>query len=340
MHLNKDSKEIAKTSDYLLNGFKNNKKLALLIEPLNDEEYEFSKGFYNIVESSQEDWDNRKFILENIREDESIENILKLYYGEIDEITERFTYAPNGDDKNIKELELYIERFEHEGEIHSIGFMCDISEERLERMKLEEENENKNILIKEAHHRVKNNLQILSSFLNLEKRAYMNEPEMIIDHMQSRLSSLALLHEKTYNSSDYKRIKLKEYIEEQDEYLKNLIGAESGVTFNTEVEKEIELSIEILTPLLLIIDEITINSIKHAFNEKISDKAISKEIKRIDDECELLIRDNGIGIDLDKAPKDNLGWEIIQSLVKQIDGEIELLNQDRGTSYRIRFPIR
>lgn len=346
MRLIKDSKKTM-PADYLLNGFKNNKKFALLIEPLNEREWEFSKGFYNIIESEydmpiieniQEDR-YPKSIIENIIEDEVKEKIKRLYHGQIDRINERFSYKVNGDESNIKELEIYIERFQDDGETHSIGFILDITNERLKRLELEEENKNKNILIKEAHHRVKNNLQILNSFLNLERRAYENEPEVIIDHMQSRLNSLALLHERSYNSNDFRKIDLKDYILEQDEYLKNLIGKNGDVKFITEVEEDIELSIDVITPLLLMIDEITMNALKHAFSND-DDKRITKEIKRIEgNKCQLTIRDNGKGIDFNNFPKKNLGWEIIRSLVKQIDGEMELLNQNIGTCYRIIFPI-
>lgn len=104
---------------------------------------------------------------------------------------------------------MYLERFEFGHDTHSIGFITDVTEERQKQQALIEANEHQKVLIKEVHHRVKNNLQILNSFLNLEKRAYKNKPNIIIDHMQSRLSSLAILHEKTYNTTDFKNINLK-----------------------------------------------------------------------------------------------------------------------------------
>ena len=85
--------------------------------------------------------------------------------------------------------------------------------------------------------------------------------------MQSRLSSLAILHEKTYNTTDFKNINLKEYIIDQDGQLRSLIGLRDGIEFKSEVDGDLNLSIEVITPLLLVIDELTMNAIKHACNK-------------------------------------------------------------------------
>ena len=102
---------------------------------------------------------------------------------------------------------------------------------------LVESNEIQLILIKEIHHRVKNNLQVLNSFLNLEKRAYKNDPNLIIEHMQTRLASLALLHEKTYHSKDFKNINLKEYMIDHDRQTKGLVDLPAGIEFETYVDE-------------------------------------------------------------------------------------------------------
>lgn len=228
-------KKITRPVDFLLNGFKNSKKLALLIDPLNQKQFEFSEGFYDIIEEDEATYSNQKAIIENIVEPEVIESFRKILRREISELEETFTYNVKGDSNNQKICEIYIEVFEFGQEEHSIGFLTDITEDYIKQQELQEANEHQKVLIKEVHHRVKNNLQILNSFLNLEKRAYKNQPNIIIDHMQSRLSSLALLHEKTYNTSDFKNINLKEYIDDQDMKLKNLIGLRDGIEFKSTV---------------------------------------------------------------------------------------------------------
>ena len=327
--------------DFMLNGFKHNKRLSLLIEPLS-RRYEFSEGFYEIIEVPNSEYVHSRDILDNIVEEDIKEKLLQLFDGEIDEVNEILTYKVNGDENNIKICELFIERFKYGNNEHSIGFLTDITIIKKKQQELQESNANKNILIKEVHHRVKNNLQVLNSFLNLERRAYKNNPNQILDNMQARLASLALLHEKTYNTTDFLNINLKNYIEDQDKTLQGLFSAKS-INFKSEIDENIHLSIEIITPLLLIVDELTMNAIKHAFPDPdMEDKTITKKIVFIDENtCEFILKDNGIGIeDPEKLINHNLGWEIIKSLTKQLDGSIEIMDTDVGTEFRIIFPTK
>ena len=334
--------EFSKPVDFLLNGFTNSTKLALLIEPLNKKQYKFSKGFYYLIEKNYEDYDNSGDILENIAEKEVVEKIKKLYAGEISEISEIATYNVDGNPKNSKIVDLYIERFEYNDEVHSLGFLTEITEEIEKQNKLIESNELKIVLIKEIHHRVKNNLQVLNSFLNLEKRAYKNNPDMIIKHMQTRLTSLALLHEKTYNTEDFKNINLKEYMMDFDRKTEQFIEIPGEVEFETQVDEDLNLSIEVITPLILVINELTTNAMKHAFpDENMKNKKITKDIRRLDDDRAVLImKDNGVGIKDVKNVTKSLGCEIIKSLTKQLDGTISLIESEKGTAYKLIFPIQ
>ena len=159
--------------------------------------------------------------------------------------------------------------------------------------------------------------------------------------MQSRLSSLAILHEKTYNTTDFKNINLNEYITDQDSQLRGLIGLRDGIEFVSEVDDEINLTIEVITPLLLVIDELTMNAIKHAFPDKsVPGKKIFKKITKINDETgQLILKDNGVGIDHPEKITKNLGCEIIKNLTKQLDGKIELIQYEQGTGYKLTFPL-
>jgi two-component sensor histidine kinase len=99
---------------------------------------------------------------------------------------------------------------------------------------------------------------------------------------------------------------------------------------------------DVITPLLLIVDELTMNAIKHAFPDPdMPNKTISKKIEFIDDNiCELILKDNGVGLkDPDALVNHNLGWEIINNLTRQINGELELLDCEVGTGFRIIFPV-
>ena len=333
--------ELERPVDFLVNGFKNSKKIALLIEPLNKRQYKFSKGFYYLINKDYGKYKHSREVLNNIVEKGAFERLNKLIDGELNTFAETFTYNVGGNPNNQKVIDLYIERFSYNNNTHSLGFLTDITEEMEKQNELIESNEMRLVLIKEIHHRVKNNLQVLNSFLNLEKRAYRNNPDLIIDHMQTRLSSLALLHEKTYRSKDFKNINLKEYMADYDNQTKNLVDLPVEVDFETYVDDDLNLSIEVITPLLLIIDELTMNAIKHAFPDKTApDKKITKSIKRLDDNtAQLIVRDNGVGIkDINKVTK-NLGCEIIKSLTRQLGGTISLVEHENGTAYELIFPI-
>ncbi len=333
-------KHMTRPVDFMLNGFNHNTKLSLLVEPLS-KRYEFSEGFYRMVEIPKTEYVHSKSIINNIAEEEVREQLKKLINNEINEVNVIFTYYVNGDENNQKICELFIEKFQYGNKSHSIGFLTDITYARKKQQELMESNATKNILIKEVHHRVKNNLQVLNSFLNLERRAYKNDPNTILDNMQARLASLALLHEKTYNTDDFININLNDYMHDQDDTLHSLFIAKD-INFESEIDPQIHLSMDVITPLLLIVDELTMNAIKHAFPDpEMPNKTISKEINYIDEHiCELILKDNGVGL---KSPESlinhNLGWEIINNLTRQINGELEILDCDVGTGFRIIFPI-
>ena len=325
--------------DFMLNGFNHNTKLSLLVEPLS-KRYEFSEGFYKIIEVPKHEYIHNKSIIENIVEDEVREDLYQLIRGELTEVNHVFTYS-SADIDDDKVCELFIERFDYGNKNHSIGFLTDITYAHQKQQELVESNATKNILIKEVHHRVKNNLQVLSSFLNLERRAYGSNPNRILDNMQARLSSLALLHEKTYNTEDFININLKDYMTDQDATLHSLFGAKD-INFTSDVDPEIHLSMDVITPLLLIVDELTMNAIKHAFPDpEMPNKTISKKIRFVDEHvCELILQDNGVGLESpDSLIHHNLGWEIINNLTRQINGKLEILDCDVGTGFKIIFPV-
>ncbi len=335
-------KHMTRPVDFMLNGFNHNARLSLLIEPLSTRRYEFSEGFYKMIEIPSGKYIHSRDVLDNITEKKTKENILKLINGEINKVNEIFTFKVNGNENKLKICELFIERFNYGNNEHSIGFLTDITTIKEKQQELMESNANKNILIKEVHHRVKNNLQVLNSFLNLERRAYKNNPNQILDNMQARLASLALLHEKTYNTTDFLNINLKDYLEDQDKTMQGLFSAKN-INFESEIDENIHLSIEIITPLLLIVDELTMNAIKHAFPDpNMENKTIHKKINFIDENtCEFILKDNGVGLESpEQLINHNLGWEIVKSLTKQLDGTIKIMDSDVGTEFRIIFPTK
>ncbi len=333
--------ESSKPIDFLLDGSKSSMKLAWLIEPLNKKLYSFSKGFYNLIEKDPGEYIHSREILNNIAEKEVVELIKKLADGDITKVDETLTYKVDGNPQNVKIVNMYIERFEYNNNVHSLGFLTDVTEEMQKKEQLIESNERQLVLIKELHHRVKNNLQIINSFLNLEKRAYKNNPNLIIDHMQTRLTSLALLHEKTYNSTDFKNINLNECLRDQDINTKKLINSPMGIEFKTDVDENINLSIEVITPLLLIIDELTMIAIRNSIpDETTLNKKITKKVVKLDDDTAVLtIEESGMILSDTINANDSIGCEIVKSLAKQLDATLSSVKKENEITYKLVFPI-
>ena len=331
------SNDISKPVDFILDGFKNSTKLALLIEPLSSKQYSFSKGFYYLIEKNYEEYVHSRDILENIVEKDIAKQIGKMIAGKRDKIDETITYNVDGNPDNQKVVGLFIESFEYGNALHSIGFLTDITEERNKQKELSKSNDERLILIKEIQHRIKNNLQIINSFLNLEKMVYRDDANLIIEHVQTRLSSIALLYENAYNSQDFRNINLKEFLDEYDNQTSKRFISDTHLKLESIADEDLNLSLEVITPLLLIIDEITMNIIKHAFTENAAAHNITKLVRRIDDAtAELTVECSGRGIE---EMGKTLSCDIIKNLSKQINGKISLIRQENGSSYKLVFPI-
>jgi PAS domain S-box-containing protein len=196
----------------------------------------------------------------------------------------------------------------------------------------------KETLLREIHHRVNNNLQIIISLLNLESRKVVAEEdhELFVES-QNRVRSMSMIHEKLYQSDNLSSINFSDYLKT---LLSTLIyeNSKNMTKFDLEVDidEEIDLNIETSVPCGLIINEIVSNSLKHAFPSGVSGK-ITVKMHKSDEEYDLIVGDDGIGF-REKFDLENetLGLTLINSLVDQLDGDIELL-EGEGTFYKIKF---
>jgi two-component sensor histidine kinase len=199
----------------------------------------------------------------------------------------------------------------------------------------------KNLLLKETHHRIKNNLQLLASLVNLQsaniKDPYYREMLNIDRH---RILNIAKIHEGFYENNNFSSVNFKKYIMD---LTSSLIS--SYIQFNTKIDvkyiiEEVEIGLNHSINIGLIINELFINSIKYAFqNREIGNILIS--LKRKNDILEIIISDDGKGMNTDlfySENSDTSGILIVKSLVNQMDGTIEL-KSIQGTSYLINIPI-
>lgn len=202
--------------------------------------------------------------------------------------------------------------------------------------------EDKDVLMKEIHHRVKNNLAVMSSLLNLQSRYITDEAVRdIFKDSQSRAKTMALIHEKLYRSGDLKRINIKEYIEDLSRNLSHIhLPKHHDVDLILDLEN-LMLDVDTAIPLGLIINELLTNSMKHAFpgNKKGIIKVYFRKLE--DDELLLEVKDNGIGLpsDFKVENSDSLGLRLIYSLTDQINGQIEVNGCD-GADFSIKFSER
>lgn len=206
----------------------------------------------------------------------------------------------------------------------------------------------KEVLLKEIHHRVKNNLQVISSLLNLQS-GYITDGAALqmFKESQNRVRSMALIHEKLYQSEDLAKIDFAEYIRDLTNYLIRMYATETRMV-NLEMDvKDISLDIDTAIPCGLIINELISNSLKYAFpaeNETFdeSDEPENKiliELYSTDgSNLILIVSDNGVGFpeDVDFQKTESLGLQLVNTLTEQLEGSIEL-EENGGTTFKIMF---
>ena len=204
---------------------------------------------------------------------------------------------------------------------------------------IKKQKEEKEVLLKEIHHRVKNNLQVINSLIRLQC-AYTDDQEALdlFDECQNRIISMALIHEKMYEAHDLSNINIEEYISELSQ---NLLRS---YRLNKHLELDIDVSVKTLTldtliPLGLLLNELISNSLKHAFTDQNEAGVITVKLDlEPSGKFILEIGDNGIGL-----PKDftfnsahTLGMELVVTLSSQLDGTIERIDKP-GSHFRIEF---
>ena len=196
----------------------------------------------------------------------------------------------------------------------------------------------KEVLLREVHHRVKNNMQVISSLLNLQA-AQVKEPrfEGMVRDMQDRVRSMALIHEKLYQSRDLAEIDFQQYVENLTAYLlRSYEDASGGVALELDVEA-VPMGIDVALPCGLIINELLSNALKHGFNDRRTG-SIRVAFHAHNGLYELIVSDNGVGFpdSVDYRTTSTLGLQLVTALVEQLEGELEFDSGD-GTAFTITF---
>ena len=198
----------------------------------------------------------------------------------------------------------------------------------------------KNVLLKEIHHRVKNNLQLVSSLLNLQANKINNEDfSNAIKSSQDRIRSMAIVHEKLYQSKSLSEINLSNYLNTLiDEKLKET--PDDQINFILDIPN-VKFTIDKVIPIGLLINEMITNSSKHAFNSSKDNTIKIQLIIKANDEGILKYEDNGTGLiqDYTVANPYSMGMDLIDSFVDQLDGKLDLKSTTKGLAYTINFQL-
>ncbi len=219
----------------------------------------------------------------------------------------------------------------------SVVSLLDITQRKTAENEVKRSLNEKELLLREIHHRVKNNMQIISSLLNLQ-RSYIHDEEAanILQESQGRVKSMALIHEKLYQTSDLARINVEEYIQSLTMNLFHSYTVNPGIKLSMDVS-DLYFNIDTAVPLGLIINELVSNSLKYAFKDRDEGEIRISLLETAEPgKYLLLIRDDGTGFphELDFAESHSLGLQLVNTLVNQLDGEIEMITNG-GTTFNI-----
>ena len=194
----------------------------------------------------------------------------------------------------------------------------------------------KEMMLKEVHHRVKNNLMIISSLLSIQSTYVTDEKILqVLTESENRANTMALIHEKLYQS-DLSHLELGDYLISLSKEIFDTYNSTSNIDLKINVD-EVYVDVDTAIPIGLIVNELITNSIKYAFPNG-ENGTINISLKNFEDNTVLTIGDNGIGIPNNiKIEKTNsLGMELLNNLTKQIDAKLTLLPQ-KGTNFKIEF---
>jgi two-component sensor histidine kinase len=220
-----------------------------------------------------------------------------------------------------------------------MGILRDVTDRKQAEERIKSSLHEKDVLLREIHHRVKNNMQIISSLLRLQSRLIGDDKlKEMFKESQNRIRSMALIHEKLYQTEDFARINFAEYIRSLTVHLFHTYKVNPNVVrMNTDVER-VFLDINKAIPCGLIINELVSNSLKHAFPDNKKGEICIRLSSNKQKKTKLTVSDNGVGLpkSVNFSEPETLGLQLVSDLVNQIEGTIRLV-RTKGTSFHISF---
>ncbi len=285
----------------------------------------YKKTFYELgvqeeVEESLVDWD-------------------QLLSGKIKNFSREQTYVRKDGELLSANVTVSLVRDSNDSPNYFVAVFEDITERKEHERQLEESIKEKEVLLKEVHHRVKNNMQVISSILNLQSSYIDDETALsILRESQDRIKSMSFVHESLYQSNTLSEVNFSEYIRNIAGNLFHSYGRpEGGISMQYELE-EVFLNLDTSIPCGLIINEVVSNCLKYAFAGKEKGVIRIEFSKLSDGKLKLIIGDDGIGLpsNFDIENAETLGLQLVTTLVTQVSGELDI-KTNKGTQFSIVF---
>ncbi len=198
----------------------------------------------------------------------------------------------------------------------------------------------KEVLLKGIHHRVKNNLQVIASMLNLQAGHVSDEAALaLLRESQNRIRSLALIHEKLYRSSDLAHIDFGDYVRDlADSIVSSVNRSVIPIVVDTVID-DVVFGIDTTIPVGLIVNELVSNSVKHAFHDRIEGRIRISMGPAGDGRLRLIVEDDGVGLpaDFEGCTEHTLGLQLVDVLTAQLDGRLSWGGSEAGARFEIEF---
>jgi two-component sensor histidine kinase len=267
-------------------------------------------------------------------------------------VEERFVKALNGTPQSYESKGIHKDGTEYhvyvtnlpiivDGKIEGVyGIAQDITARVQAKNKLQDSLKEKKTLLAEIHHRVKNNLAIISGLLELQADGLdENELKYDLKNTQSRIHSMAIVHEILYNSKSLSSITMPDYVMDLTRSIRQTINIDMDINFEYDVD-DVDLDITQAIPCGLLMNEMVVNSFKYAFEDR-EQGTIGITMKREQQIVVLRVYDDGIGLPehIDVETSTSLGLKLIDTLTKQLNGTLEI-DRSSGTEFTIKFSIK
>ena len=270
--------------------------------------------------------------------EDSLKNWDSLLSGEIDNFSREQTYLHKNGDHISTNVTVSLVRDTKGNPNYYVAVFEEITERKAQERALKESLAEKEILLKEVHHRVKNNMQVITSILNLQS-AYINDEGALqmLKESQDRIKSMSLIHESLYQSNILSQVNISDYV---TNICKNLyhsyLRPEGGIQLDFDMD-EVHLNLDTSIPCGLILNELMSNAMKYAFTG-LDEGKITVGLRRKEERFVLSVEDNGVGLPdgFVIEESDSLGLQLVSTLVTQIGGEL-VIHSKEPTKFTIDF---